>query len=404
MLKTRFALSLSVLSLGFVLAACSAETQDGGAGPGGAGQGALGGGAGKGDSPHQSAGAPGSGGMPGQAGAGGVATGGAAGQAGGGGVAGTGGSTDGGSDAGPTPACSELDPRSVPAELAVLPDAGEAPFVSVLEKAQSSIDVMVYQMGYGGVLDTLTAKAKAGVKVRVILDVSQKSVNQKYMDVLVAAGADVVWSDPDFTYMHAKLIVVDGQTAVISTGNYLKSFMLKERNFVVTDRDPWDLVNLNALFAADFQGQSPNLDCTRLVVSPVNAKQRILALIGGAQKSLTIESMQFADTSVRNAVAARKAAGVDVRVLLAAPSWIDANQAAATFLAQKNIPARWLAKPSVHVKAIVADGTRAYVGSENLSYTSLNKNREVGLVLTESPAVTSVTGTFETDWATATPF
>jgi phosphatidylserine/phosphatidylglycerophosphate/cardiolipin synthase-like enzyme len=204
--------------------------------------------------------------------------------------------------------------------------------------------------------------------------------------------------------MHAKLILVDGSVAVISTGNYLKSFMLKERNFVVTDRDPWDLANLLSLFEADWNRLSPSIDCTRLLVSPINAKARILSLIEGATSTLVIESMQFADSTVRDAVAARKAAGVDVRVLLASPSWIDSNQSAAEFLTSHDIAARWLGSPSVHVKAIVADGARAYAGSENLSYTSLTKNREVGLVMTEPLAVSSIASTFEKDWANATPF
>lgn len=392
---TRF--RCSALALAFAALGCSGEPESPADGPGG---GASSGGSGAGGG---SGGAVGSGGSGGAAGAAGAS--GAGGSAGSGGAAGAdAGTGGGGGSGGVVPACSELDPRSVPAELAVLPEAGEAPFVDALSAAKVSIDVMVYQMGYGGVLDALTQKAKAGVTVRVILDASQKGVNQKYHDVLVQAGASVVWSDPDFTYMHAKLIVVDDAVAVISTGNYLKSFMLKERNLVVTDRDPWDLANLSALFDADFAGQSPSLTCTRLLVSPINAKARILALIAGAKTSLVVESMQFADTSVKAAVAARKAAGVDVRVILANPSWIDANQSAATFLASQGIPARWLGAPSVHVKAMVADGARAYVGSENLSYTSLNKNREVGLVMTETAAVKAMVSTFEKDWASATPF
>ncbi|MEZ4224797.1 MAG: phospholipase D-like domain-containing protein [Polyangiaceae bacterium] len=354
--------------------------------------------------PALSAGAAGLGsaGAGGAAGAPDAGMGGAAGQVVGG-AAGVSGASAAGAG-GATPACSELDPRQVPAEVSVLPDAGEAPFVNALQAAQSSIDVMVYQMGYGGVLDNIQAKAKSGVKVRVILDLAQKKVNQKYMDALVAAGAQVEWSDPGFTYMHAKLILVDDKVAVISTGNYLKSYMLKERNFVVTNRDPWDVANLVSLFQADWQRLSPMLDCTRLLVSPINARARILSLINGASSTLTIESMQFADSAVRDAVAARKAAGVDVRVLLASPSWIDANQAAATFLSSHGIEARYLTSPSVHVKAIVADGARAYAGSENLSYTSLSKNREVGVVMTDSAAVSAVVSTFDKDWAKATPF
>lgn len=305
----------------------------------------------------------------------------------------------------PNTACSETDPRAVPVDLAVLPDAGETPFVGVINGATKSIRVMVYMMGYGGILDAITAKAKAGIDVKAILDgVSQRDVNDKYKTALEAAGAQVHWSDPQFPYMHAKIIVVDESVALVSTGNYSKSFLLKERNFASTDRDPQDVADLTRLFDADWTSKSPDLSCTRLLVSPVNAKDRIVSLIKGAKKSVIVESMQLADYSVRAALVAQHKAGVDVRVLLAAPSWIDANSEAGSTMKTAGIAARWLDAPSVHVKAIIIDGARAYMGSENLSSTSLTKNREVGLVLSEPAAVGSMQTTMEADYANGTAF
>jgi phosphatidylserine/phosphatidylglycerophosphate/cardiolipin synthase-like enzyme len=265
---------------------------------------------------------------------------------------------------------------------------------------------MIYLMGYGGILDTLSAKAKAGVTVRVILDgVSERSANQKYYDLLKAAGVQVEWSDTQFPYMHAKSFVVDSRDAVISTGNYSLTYSIqRERNFVAHVTDPYDVADLAALFDADWQRLTPDLSCTRLVVSPVNSRQRILETLNGAKSTLVIEQMQFADNDVRAIVAQRKVAGVDVRVLLAAPSWISENTDAANFLKGANIPVRYMTKPDVHVKAFVADGKTAYMGSENMSYTSLSKNREVGLILTDASSVKPIADTFESDWATATPF
>jgi cardiolipin synthase A/B len=299
--------------------------------------------------------------------------------------------------------CEATAPRTAATTVWTLPDAGEAPFVAALERATASIRVMVYLMGYGGILDSLTAKAKAGVQVRVVLDQGQASVNQKYFDKLTAAGAKVLWSDPKFPYMHAKMIVVDDKQAVVTTGNFSKSYSIGlERNFVAQVDDPQDVVDLAALFDADWERRAPDLSCTRLVVSPVNSRSRLLALIDSAATTLTIESMQFADSDVRTHVAARKAAGVQVRAILAEASWIDANTAAAVFLKAQGIEARSI--PHCHVKAIVVDGERAYLGSENLSYTSLSKNREVGLVLTEPAAIKVMADTFERDWTSGAAF
>lgn len=308
-------------------------------------------------------------------------------------------------DAAPrAPACDALSPRTVPLELHVLPDEGEEALAGELRKATRSIRVMVYEMGYGAVLDALKERAGKGVAVSVILDVGKTSINQKYFDQLTQAGAAVHWSDPRFPYMHAKTLVVDEAVAVISTGNYLVTNVLKERNYVATDRDPDDVDAMVGLFDADFARQEPDLTCTRLLVSPLNARERLIALIDSATKTLDIESMQFADAAVRTAVANRAAAGVTVRVLLADPGWIDTNTAAAAFLGASKIPAKYLTSPTVHVKAIVVDGARAYVGSENVSYTSLSKNREVGLISDQADVITTMNQTFEGDWAKAQSF
>jgi cardiolipin synthase A/B len=158
------------------------------------------------------------------------------------------------------------------------------------------------------------------------------------------------------------------------------------------------------LFEADFTRTEPDLSCTRLVVSPINSRTRIVELIMSAKKTIVVESMQLGDKDVRNALAARKAAGVDVRVILADPSWIDANVGAAEFLAASAIPARWMKTLGVHAKAISVDGKAAFVGSENLSWTSLTKNREIGVIASEPANVASIEATFDKDWAASTAF
>src|SRR5262249_37928949 len=150
-------------------------------------------------------------------------------------------------------------------------------------------------------------------------------------------GANVIWSDPKFSYMHAKVLVVDEQEAVVSTGNYAAFRMAIERNFAAHVVDPADVDVLVKLFDADFARATPDVSCTRLLVSPTNSRDRLVALIASAKKEIAIESMQFADSAIRNAVVERKKAGVDVRVILADTGWIDTNADAASFLSAQGI-------------------------------------------------------------------
>jgi phosphatidylserine/phosphatidylglycerophosphate/cardiolipin synthase-like enzyme len=301
-------------------------------------------------------------------------------------------------------ACTVDSPRTEPLQVWVLPEADSEPFVQAIAQAQDSIRVMVYEMADGPILDALEERARSGVHVRVILDVDRMDINQPYYDRLRVAGARVHWSSPRFQFMHAKTLIVDRAVAMISTGNYGASSLATERNYVARDADPADVAALVRLFDGDWRSKKPDLRCTRLIIAPDNARERLLALIDSASATLDIESMELSDDAVSMAVAARAAAGVAVRVILADPAWVKANHDAAAFLAMSRIPVKYLRSPAVHVKSILVDGRRAYLGSENLSHVSLSRNREIGLIASEKAVLETMSATFADDWARATSF
>ena len=304
-------------------------------------------------------------------------------------------------------ACTPIAPRPTPIQLAVWPEAGEAAITAPLGEAQHSIRLMVYMLGMDGAFAVLKAKATAGVDVRVILDGGkQRSFNTRAFNALTQAGVQVKWSDPKFAFMHAKSFVVDDHIAIVSTGNFPKGLVGDERNYVARDEDPADVATIAGVFDADWAGTDPDLACTRLLVSPTSSKDRLLALITGATSSLLVESLELSDADVIAAILARKRAGLDVRVLLADPAWDGSgnNARTAAKLDAQQVPTRMIPKARmlVHVKSILVDGERAYMGSENLTTGSLVKNREIGLVVTDAPAVGTMTATFESDFASAT--
>jgi phosphatidylserine/phosphatidylglycerophosphate/cardiolipin synthase-like enzyme len=304
----------------------------------------------------------------------------------------------------PRGACTPEAPRERPLRVWAEPEAGQAPLIEAITEARVSIRVMVYELGRGAILDAILRKAKAGVEVRVILDGSKREANGDSFADLRAARVKVHWSDPRFSYMHAKTLVVDDAVAVISTGNFVAPRVGGTRDFAARDEDPEDVRTLAALFDADWRKAPPDLSCTRLVVSPENSRARLLAFIGSARRTLDIESMELSDGAVRRAIAARRRAGVKVRIVLADPRWISANLDAASFLAESGIRARYLVSPAIHTKVITVDGERAYLGSVNLSRTSLEQNREVGLSAYEPEVVALMHETFERDWASARAF
>ena len=78
-------------------------------------------------------------------------------------------------------------------------------------------------------------------------------------------------------------------------------------------------------------------------------------------------------------------AGVDVRIL---------NKGQSCGLNAQKYPGKRL-----HVRAIVRDGKRAFVGSQSLRALELDHRREIGAIISDGPTVKRMAQTFESDWA-----
>jgi phosphatidylserine/phosphatidylglycerophosphate/cardiolipin synthase-like enzyme len=53
----------------------------------------------------------------------------------------------------------------------------------------------------------------------------------------------------------------------------------------------------------------------------------------------------------------------------------------------------------LHIRAIIRDGERAFVGSQSLRRLELEKRREIGVIVDDRSVVSQLKKTFEDDWA-----
>jgi cardiolipin synthase len=94
-------------------------------------------------------------------------------------------------------------------------------------------------------------------------------------------------------------------------------------------------------------------------------------------------------------VLAAGARGVAVSVVGPGPA--DDAPAAFGRLAAAGAVVRAQAAPSIHAKALVADARSVYVGSVNLTSTSLDRNRELGLALDDAAIAAELGSTIAAD-------
>ncbi len=53
----------------------------------------------------------------------------------------------------------------------------------------------------------------------------------------------------------------------------------------------------------------------------------------------------------------------------------------------------------LHVRAIIRDGRRAFLGSQSLRRLELERRREVGMIITDERVVRGMQAVFEDDWS-----
>ena len=58
-----------------------------------------------------------------------------------------------------------------------------------------------------------------------------------------------------------------------------------------------------------------------------------------------------------------------------------------------------LAGRRLHARAMIADGRRAFIGSQSLKRLELDKRREVGLIIRDRAIVRQMESVFAEDWA-----
>ena len=296
------------------------------------------------------------------------------------------------------------------AVLITEPDQGLAPVYSLLRSANRTIDMTMYELA-DPVAEQILAQAAANhVAVRVILDRNLEfRNNQQAFDYLQQNGVQAVWAAKRYAATHQKTIIVDGAVAAIMTLNLTARSYASTRDFAVLEYDAADIAAIEQVFNADFDdGAAVTAAGTGLVWSPKQSAAALLDIIRSAQSSLCIEAEEMSDSAIVNALAEAARVGVNVQVVMTYDKSYARNL---TKLAEAGAQVRIYSPDAaiyIHAKLILTDfGTphaAAFLGSENFSSPSLDRNRELGLILTDAAILSSLEQTLTRDFESGTPW
>ena len=274
-------------------------------------------------------------------------------------------------------------------KLIIQPEAGVMPIVKAIRSARKKIDIFIFRIDREEIEKALMQAVQRGVTVRALIAHTNRGGEarlRKLEQRLLASGVLVSRTANDLIRYHAKYMIADSVLYLFGF-NFTSVDIDKSRSFAISTRDLKAVQEATKLFESDVLRQTYTPGKSNLVISPDNARDTLTNFIRGARRELAIYDAKVIDSSMIKLLKDRAARGVAVRVL----GKVKGKEG--------SIDARTLATMRLHVRAIVRDGTRAFVGSQSLRGPELDQRREVGLIINNPAVARKLLQVFEIDWA-----
>jgi len=272
----------------------------------------------------------------------------------------------------------------------VQPDAGIDPIVQIVRQARLAIDVCIFRFDLKAIERALADAVQRGVRVRALIAhaTGRRAIRLRSLEErLLESGVMVARTRDDLLRYHSKFMVVD-DTLYLLGFNFTKNDIKRCRSFGIATRHRTSVQEALRLFEADCMRKahvpSPR---SRLVVSPVSARPALERFLRAARRDLAIYDARIRDPTMVRILQERARKGVRVRVI------------GKVGKLNGSIEVRTLKERRLHVRAIVRDGTRAFVGSQSLRKQDLDRRREVGLIVSNPGVTRALKAVFEADWA-----
>ena len=296
----------------------------------------------------------------------------------------------------------------------VLPDAGVAPIVALLQSAKRSLRLKIAELGAPGPIDALAAAARRGVAVRVLLNKPGRggvSDNAAARAALRAAGAEVADAPHKLALVHEKSLVVDDERALVMSCDWTAAGLAEARDYAVLSTHRHEVDEVAACFDADWahQGFKPHgHGRLRLVWGPLNARQRAADFIDAARHTLVVQNARYQDPVMIERLVRARRRGVVLQLMAHAVHRMQAKEITSDvgglrMLDDLGVQVRRLKLLRLHGNLLLADGERALLGSLNFSPASLDHRRELAIEADDAAAIKVLQAAAAHDWSHSRP-
>jgi phosphatidylserine/phosphatidylglycerophosphate/cardiolipin synthase-like enzyme len=273
-------------------------------------------------------------------------------------------------------------------KLIVQPADGVAPLVKAIKQAKKSVEIVIFRFDEVEIERALEDAAQRGVFVHALIAFTNRGGERNLRKLemrFLEKGITVARTADDLVRYHGKMMIVDGKELYILSYNFTHLDIERSRSFGIVTKNRELVSEASRLFECDTKRQSYNTKGENFVVSPANARARLVDFLKRAKRELLIYDVDIADKSIIRILEERAQAGVRIKII----GHIARN---------KHVLARQFRRMRLHTRVIIRDCKLAFVGSQSLRKLELDARREIGIIVNNAKIVRSLVTVFEDDW------
>ena len=296
--------------------------------------------------------------------------------------------------------------------IIVLPDDSGAPILKAIIEAAKSIRIKMFVFSDPSLLQAVIAAHKRGVDVRIMLNPARrdgKEENGESRKALTAAGIKVIDSNPAFDLTHEKSMVIDEAIAFVQSLNWETENLTSTRDYAIVTTHKHEVAEVAQCFDADWDRKKFDTDDQKHLIWCIgNGRQRLGQLIDQANDTLWLQNERYQDPTIIEHLVRAHCRGVKIRIMARPPHKLKKDKliegvSGLRVLQDLGVKIHKLKHIKLHAKLLVADCSRAIIGSINLAPGSFDSRRELAIEVDDEHIIHRIRETFEQDWANSHP-
>jgi cardiolipin synthase A/B len=294
----------------------------------------------------------------------------------------------------------------------ILPDDTKKPIVDAIDAAKTSLKIKMFVFSDPDLINSVIAAKSRGVNVQVMLNPARRSgeeENSETRKLLEAAGIEVKDSNPEFGLTHEKSMVIDEETAFIKSLNWATKNLTVTRDYAITTSHKHEVDEVISCFTADWDrttfdpGEHANM-----IWCKGNGRERIARFIDEAKHTLFVQNERYQDSVIIERLVRAAVRGVKVHIMARPPHALKKDKlvegvGGLRIMDDVGIKIHTLRHLKLHGKMLIADSSRAIVGSINLAPGSFDDRRELAIEVHDEEIVERLQQIAHEDWTNSHP-